>query len=122
MESCIVLICLIQQKIMGICRYSCTKIFTKKWILIRKPDRPGIIDAIKESGGNIDLCHYDSDKSWYGRQYAYPILWESLKSKGIFISDDIQDNLFFYEFVNNKLLNFSVVEFEGKFVGLIAKP
>ncbi len=93
----------------------------KNWILIRKPDNPGIISALNKAGGEIDLCHYDSDKSWWGRYYAYPILWKSLKSKGLFISDDIQDNLYFSEFVRKNLLNFAVVEFEGKFVGLIRK-
>ena len=91
------------------------------WTLIRKPDNPGIISALKKAGGEIDLCHYDSDKSWWGRHYAYPILWKSLKSNGLFISDDIQDNLYFSEFVKKNLLNFAVVEFEGKFVGLIRK-
>lgn len=94
----------------------------KNWRLIRKPDRPGIVYALNKIGGKIDLCHYDSDKSWWGRHYAYPILWESLNSNGIFISDDIQDNLYFSKFVKKKSLKFAVVEFEGKFVGLIRKP
>tara|TARA_A100001011_G_scaffold81432_1_gene84689 strand:+ start:119 stop:883 length:765 start_codon:yes stop_codon:yes gene_type:complete len=93
----------------------------KNWILIRKPDRPGIIEALNKIDGQIDLCHYDSDKSWWGRDYAYPILWKSLKSNGLFISDDIEDNLYFSEFVKNKSLKFAVVEFNGKFVGLIRK-
>ena len=93
----------------------------KNWTLIRKPDNPGIIDALNKVGGKVDLCHYDSDKSWWGRHYAYSILWKSLNSRGLFISDDIQDNLYFSEFVKKKLLNFAVIEFEGKFVGLIRK-
>ncbi len=93
----------------------------KNWFLIRKPDRPGIIDALNSTGGQIDLCHYDSDKSWWGRHYAYPILWKSLNSKGLFISDDIQDNLYFSEFVEKHSYNFAVVEFDGKFIGLIRK-
>ena len=93
----------------------------KNWILIRKPDKPGIIKAISQAGGQIDLCHYDSDKSWWGRHYAYSILWKSLKTKGLFISDDIQDNLYFYEFTKKNLLKFAVVEYEGKFIGLIRK-
>jgi hypothetical protein len=93
----------------------------KNWFLIRKPDRPGINEALNEAGGQIDLCHYDSDKSWWGRHYAYPILWRSLKSKGLFISDDIQDNLYFSKFVKNNSLKFAVIEFEGKYVGLIRK-
>jgi len=98
----------------------------KNWTLIRKPDNPGIISALNNARGPIDLCHYDSDKSWWGQHYAYPILWKSLNSKGLFISDDIQDNLYFSEFVKKNLLNFAVVEldqypFEAKFVGLIRK-
>ena len=75
----------------------------KNWSLIRKPDRPSIMDALNEASGQIDLCHYDSDKSWWGRDFAYPILWNALKSNGIFISDDIQDNLYFSEFVKKKI-------------------
>ncbi len=93
----------------------------KNWTLIRAPDRPGIINAINKVGGQIDLCHYDSDKSWWGRHYAYNILWKSLKSNGIFISDDIQDNLYFCEFTRKNLLKFVVVKYEGKFIGLIRK-
>ncbi len=93
----------------------------KNWILIRRPDNPGINVALKQAGGKIDLCHYDSDKSWWGRHYAYPILWKSLNNNGLFISDDIQDNLYFSEFVEKNSLNFAVVEFKGKYIGLIRK-
>ena len=88
----------------------------------KKPDKPGIVEALRLVGEKIDLCHYDSDKSWWGRHYAYPILWDSLKPKGLFISDDIQDNLYFSEFVKNKSLQFVVVKFKEKYVGLIRKP
>lgn len=66
-----------------------------RWTLIREPDRYGLKRAIKAAGGRINLCHYDSDKSWWGRDYAFPILWSSLESGGLFISDDIQDNMYF---------------------------
>ena len=91
------------------------------WTLIRKPDIPGINHALSLIGNNIDLCHYDSDKSWWGRHYAYIILWKALNSKGLFITDDIQDNLYFSKFVKNNYLKFAVIEFQGKFVGLIRK-
>lgn len=98
------------------------KYLKENWSLIREPDKPGIIKALEKAGGKIDLCHYDSDKSWWGRHYAYPILWDSLKPKGLFISDDIQDNLYFSEFVKNKSLQFVVIKFKEKYVGLIRKP
>jgi len=97
------------------------KYLKRNWILIRKPDNPGVNIAINKVGKKIDLCHYDSDKSWWGRHYSYPILWKCLKVGGLFISDDIQDNLYFSEFVRKKKLKFAVIKFEGKFVGLIRK-
>ncbi len=93
----------------------------KKWYLIRQPDRKGILKAIKKINHSVDICHYDSDKSYYGRVYGYPILWRSLKSGGIFISDDIQDNLAFKEFVESNNLNFAVTEYKGKYIGITKK-
>lgn len=92
------------------------------WILIRRPDRPGILNGLKLLGGTVDLVHYDSDKSWYGRSYAYPILWKSLRPGGLFISDDIQDNFFFRDFTEMLGLPFFVTESGGKLVGIIRKP
>ena len=93
----------------------------KRWTLIREPDRCGLEKAINSIGGNIDLCHYDSDKSWWGRAYAFPILWKALKPGGILISDDIQDNMYFAEFVKSKSSPFAVTKSEDKFVGIIRK-
>lgn len=97
------------------------KYLKKNWVLIRKPDNPGIIEGLNILGGKIDLCHYDSDKSWWGRNFAYPILWKALNPNGLFISDDIQDNLYFSNFVEKNFLKYAVVEFEGKYIGLIRK-
>lgn len=93
-----------------------------RWSLVRAPDRRGIAKAIKLIGGPIDLCHYDLDKSYYGRQFGYPLLWNSLRSGGIFISDDIGDNFAFREFVEQLGLSFGVTTSEGKYVGVIRKP
>jgi predicted O-methyltransferase YrrM len=92
-----------------------------KWSLIKEPDRNGIKKALKKFGGTIDFCHYDSDKSYYGRRYAYPILWKALKNKGIFISDDIQDNFAFKEFVEIRKLNFAVTKSAEKYIGIVYK-
>jgi len=91
------------------------------WQLIRQPDRPGLENALAAFDGKIDLCHYDSDKSWWGRAYAFPLLWDALTPGGVFVADDIQDNLFFAEFAKSKNLPFSVTMSEGKYVGLIRK-
>lgn len=92
------------------------------WTIVREPDRRGLEKAIALQGGSIDLCHYDSDKSWYGREYGYPLLWDALKSGGVFISDDIQDNMAFAEFVGRLALPFAVTASHNKFVGIVRKP
>ena len=92
------------------------------WTLVRKPDRNGLRRAIRLAGGPLDLAHYDSDKSYYGRQFAFPLIWAALRPGGIFISDDIQDNLAFAEFMEQKGVAFAVTESGGKYVGICVKP
>ena len=92
-----------------------------RWVLVRQPDRFGLRKAIAQQGGRIDLCHYDSDKSYGGREYGYALLWRALRSGGIFISDDIQDNLAFRDFVEARGVAFAVTKYEGKFVGIARK-
>jgi predicted O-methyltransferase YrrM len=96
--------------------------FRAHWSLIRMPDRPGIKVAIAKLGGEFDLCHYDSDKSWLGRRYAYSLLWRALRPGGVFVSDDIQDNLYFKVFATQMKAPFAIIESNGKFVGMIRKP
>lgn len=93
----------------------------KFWELRREPDRYGLPRAIKSMGENLELVHYDSDKSYYGRKWSQEIIWKNLKSGGIFISDDIEDNTAFLEFVTTHNFEFSVLEFEGKYVGVVQK-
>jgi predicted O-methyltransferase YrrM len=92
-----------------------------RWTLIREPDRFGLKRAIKMLGGTVDLCHYDSDKSYVGRAYGYPLLWSALRSGGVFVSDDIQDNLAFKDFMENINVPFAVTAFDGKYIGIARK-
>jgi predicted O-methyltransferase YrrM len=92
------------------------------WTIFREPDRRGLEKAIAQLGGVIDLCHYDSDKSWWGRQYAFPILWQALVPGGVFICDDIQDNMGFATFVKEHSIPFAVTASSGKYVGIARKP
>lgn len=91
------------------------------WELIREPDRRGIEKAITKMGGRLDLCHYDSDKTYPGRQYGYSLLWDALKTSGIFLSDDIQDNIAFQELVEAKQVPYAVIEYDDKYVGIAKK-
>mgnify|MGYP000232089255 CR=1 FL=1 len=70
----------------------------------------------------IDLCHYDSDKSYEGRMWAYPKLWEKLKSGGFFVSDDISDNIAFKEFSEKLNLIPTVIKVRNQYVGVLVKP
>ena len=91
------------------------------WELRREPDRYGLPKAMNKMTGSVELVHYDSDKSYYGRKWSQEVIWKNLKSGGIFISDDIEDNTAFMEFVATHNLQFNVLEFEKKYVGIIKK-
>lgn len=94
----------------------------KQWTLIRKADRQGIPDALRQYGGNCDLVHYDSDKSYSGRMWAYPLIWRALNPGGVFISDDIQDNAGFKDFCELVKQTPLIHESDGKYVGILIKP
>ena len=93
-----------------------------RWTLIRRPDRNGLRRAIADFGGEIDLCHYDSDKSYPGRMFAFPLLWRALRPGGLFISDDISDNFAFRDFFARLGVGIAIVRSEGKHVGIARKP
>ena len=66
---------------------------------------------------NIDLFHYDSDKSYAGRLFAIRQIQKKLSSNSIVIFDDIEDNLFFKHLVEYLNCEYQIFEFAGKFVG-----
>ena len=68
-----------------------------------------------------DFCHYDSDKSYQGRILAYGKIWRNLNNKGIFISDDISDNMAFFDFCRSKKKKPFIIKYKNKFLGLIIK-
>ena len=86
--------------------------YLQYWELLRQPDKFGLTKAIQKLNYILDLAHYDSDKSYYGRRWSQPIIWKYIRKGGIFISDDIEDNAAFREFVTENQLEFSVLEFE----------
>lgn len=93
----------------------------EKWNLIPLADKksiPKAMSILKE----IDMTHYDSDKSYYGRMWSYPRIWKNLKSGGIFISDDISDNIAFHDFSKQLQLEPIIVKFKNKYIGILIKP
>jgi predicted O-methyltransferase YrrM len=97
-----------------------------RWTLLRGPDRRTLPKALRTLG-TIDLCHYDSDKSYDGRRWAYPLLWSHLRPGGFFVSDDINDNDGFRDFATEVDVRPVVVEGPGdgpysRYVGVLVKP
>lgn len=68
-----------------------------RWSVLRVPDRKGIPIAVR-TAGPFDFVHYDSDKTRRGREFAYPLLWDSVVPGGWLLSDDVGDDLVFLEF------------------------
>ena len=93
----------------------------EKWELIRLPDKPGIKLTIKNNLEKFDLAHYDSDKSVWGREYGYELLWNGLRKGGILISDDIENNLSFCRFIEKKESRFAVIKNDKKYIGIVIK-
>lgn len=104
--------------------------YQQHWQIIRQADREALPKALHRLK-LIDLCHYDSDKTYEGRIWAYPKLWQALRVGGCFISDDIGDNLAFRDFCLKLGIEAMVVRTPGnstgfidseiKYVGILAK-
>jgi predicted O-methyltransferase YrrM len=95
------------------------------WKLHRQADREALPKALKEFP-KIDLCHYDSDKRYEGRMWAYPLLWSALRTGGVFISDDVSDNMAFIDFskkinVDPLIIKFTEANNNIKYIGVIIK-
>jgi len=93
-----------------------------RWQIIDRADRDALPRALRTLP-SLDMCHYDSDKSYEGRMWAYPRLWNSLRPGGCFVSDDVSDNLAFRDFCRRIDANPIVVRMSDKYAGvLINRP
>jgi hypothetical protein len=95
------------------------------WRILRAPDREALPRALRLLP-EIDICHYDSDKSDDGRRFAYPLLWNALRPGGVFVSDDIEDTMSFARFSEAVGVEPIVVRMPAtggdKHVGVMIKP
>ncbi len=92
----------------------------KGWKLFRHADKESLPKIFSENK-EFDVVHYDSDKAYNGMFWAYQELYSHLKRGGVFISDDITDNSAFQDFCDKFGIKPTIVEFEGKFVGIFVK-
>jgi len=80
------------------------------------------LPKILEDVNKIDIFHYDSDKTYSGRKKAISLIESSLSDDSIILIDDIQDNSFFYDFIEKKnAKTWYIFEFNGKYVGMIGQ-
>ncbi len=94
--------------------------FHNHWKLFRMPDRDGLKKVFRLHK-EFDLIHYDSDKSKVGRLWGYEQLWSRLRKGGIFVSDDIADNLAFKEFCSAINKEPMVLKRGRNYIGVIEK-
>lgn len=90
------------------------------WKLFRYADRESLPKILNENQ-IFDVVHYDSDKSYKGMLWAYETLYPKLRKGGVFISDDINDNAAFQDFCEKKRIQPTVIDFEGKYIGVFMK-
>jgi predicted O-methyltransferase YrrM len=69
----------------------------KFWTLLSGKDDE-VLPAVLKKAGPLDCVFYDSAKSYEARRRSYPSLWNSLRVRGLFFSDDICDNMGFFHF------------------------
>ena len=90
-----------------------------KWHLFIEGDEnnlPKILKKIK----NIDLFSYDSDKTYAGKLKTFKEVYKYLTENSVVILDDIQDDSFFYDFIQkNNISNWKLFEFQNKYFGVI---
>ncbi|MBV8324697.1 class I SAM-dependent methyltransferase [Chryseobacterium sp.] len=90
------------------------------WKLFRYADKESLPKIFAENPV-FDVLHYDSDKSYNGRIWAYDELYKHLRKGGVFISDDIGDNSAYQDFCEKNAIETTVVEYEGKYIGVFIK-
>ena len=94
--------------------------YRKNWDLYRFADKESL-PKIFSKASSFDVVHYDSDRSYDGRIWAYTLLLSKVRKGGIFMSDDIGDNAAFKDFCETKNLKPYVVKFDDKYAGIIIK-
>ena len=94
--------------------------YRNNWNLFRFADKESLPKIFAKSD-SFDVVHYDSDKTYDGRLWAYNLLWSKLKKGGVFMSDDIGDNAAFKDYCEKNNRQAYIIEFDGKYAGVIIK-
>ena len=89
-----------------------------RWSLYLQGDRKSLA-AIMARTDRADIIHYDSDKSRAGRTTALRLLKPCIGEQTVIVMDDIEDNLFFRDYVVDTKRAWRVFAYENKYVGLV---
>jgi predicted O-methyltransferase YrrM len=92
----------------------------QRWQLLLDGDRSSL-RRIAAEAGPIDLLHYDSDKSWRGRERALRTLGPSLAPEAVVLFDDVNDNRHFEHHRTTSARWGAVFSGRGSFVGVTAR-
>ena len=90
-----------------------------RWSLAIDGDRtnlPRFLAQVKQ----VDLFHYDSDKSVEGREFAFRLVRERLAPSGIILMDDIVEDGWFRQMVEREKMPFIIIDGRYGAIGDIA--
>jgi predicted O-methyltransferase YrrM len=89
------------------------------WELHTEGDEAGL-PVIVNKAPVVGIFHYDSDKTYAGREFAFSVVKPKLHPDSIVIIDDIQDNSWFHDHVKREQrADFATFHFRGKYIGLM---
>ena len=95
------------------------KHYKENWCLYIKGDENNIKE-IKKKIKSVDLVHYDSDKTYNGRQNFIKMISNLVHNQTFLIMDDLHNDSFFLDYVNkHKQLNWKILNVNNYFIGLI---
>lgn len=68
----------------------------------------------------VDLAHYDSDKSYKGRDFFFTQIQPKIHENSVIIFDDIHENRHFFDLVKQiESSDFKIFRFKKKFIGML---
>lgn len=93
--------------------------YRENWRLIRCPDRWGLRTALQGMDRQVDFYHYDSDKTFWGRLFAWDLVHGRMGPGSVFMMDDIHDNFGFKNIVQQISEEWRVYKHGQKYIGII---